>query len=105
MFGLIRDAGLPEPKLRVHMLDYRLDLYWPDLNLAVEIDAYGTHGSPERFESDRRRDARLFAEFGITVLRITQSMIDHRPHEALALVSRAIGQREAAVRSARSRSR
>lgn len=105
MFGLIRDAGLPEPKLRAQLLDYRLDLYWPELKLAVEIDAYGTHGSPERFESDRRRDARLLAELGIIVIRITRDMIKSRPHEALALISRCIGQREAAVRSSRSRSR
>lgn len=105
MFGLIREAGLPEPRLRAHVLDYRLDLYWPELKLAVEIDAYGTHGSPERFESDRRRDARLLTELGIAVIRLTRPMVENRPHEALALVSRAIGQCEAAVRSVRSRSR
>lgn len=105
LFELIRAAGLPEPKTEVQVLEYRLDLYWPELSLAVEIDAYGTHGSPERFESDRRRDARLFAELGITVIRITRATIEHRPYEALALVSRAIGQREAAVRSSGSRSR
>lgn len=105
MFELIRDAGLPEPRLRAHVLDYRLDLYWPELKLAVEIDAYGTHGSPERFESDRRKDSRLFAEMGITVIRITRATIKHRPLEALGLVARVVGQQQAAVRSSRSRSR
>jgi very-short-patch-repair endonuclease len=105
LFRLIRAAGLPEPHLQVPVLDYRLDFFWPELSLAVEVDAYGTHGSPTRFESDRRRDARLSTEAGILVIRITKLMIEERPLEALGLVARAIGQREVAVRSARSRSR
>jgi very-short-patch-repair endonuclease len=105
LLTLIRAAGLPEPKREVPALDYRLDFYWPELHLAVEVDAYGTHGSPARFEADRRRDARLLTEMGITVIRITRATIEQRPLEALALVARTIGQRESAVRSARSRSR
>jgi very-short-patch-repair endonuclease len=105
LFRLIRRAGLPEPQLQVSVLDYRLDFFWPELGLAVEVDAYGTHGSPARFEADRRRDARLLTEKGILVIRITRLTIEERPLEALGLVARAIGQREAAIRSARSRSR
>ena len=105
LLQLIRSAGLPEPQSEFHVLEYRLDLFWPELNLAVEVDAYGTHGSPARFESDRRRDARLLAEMGILVVRITRMMIEQRPYEALALVARVIGQQAVAVRSLRSRSR
>jgi very-short-patch-repair endonuclease len=100
LFRLIRAARLPEPQLQVSILDYRLDFYWPELRLAVEVDAYGTHGSPARFESDRRRDARLLTERGIGVIRVTKLMIEERPLEALALVARAIGQREAELRIA-----
>jgi len=78
------------------VLGYRLDFFWPALGLAVEVDAYGTHGSPCRFEADRRRDARLLTERGITVLRLTQAAIDERPFEAIAVLARAIGRREAA---------
>ncbi len=100
LLTLIRAAGLPEPQLQVHVLGYRLDFLWPDLRLAVEVDAYGTHGARARFESDRRRDARLLTEKGISVLRVTQAAIEHRPFEALGLVARAIGQREALLRAA-----
>jgi very-short-patch-repair endonuclease len=99
LYGLIRAAGLPEPQLEVPMLEYRLDLFWPELNLAIEVDSYGTHGSPARFEADRRRDARLLTEKGIVVIRLTKDMIEHRPLEAVGLVARAIGQREAERRS------
>ena len=100
LFALVRRAGLPEPRLRVHVLGYRLDFLWPELKLAVEVDAYGTHGSPARFESDRRRDARLLTEKGIVVIRLTKSGIEQRAVEALAVLARAIGQREAALRAA-----
>lgn len=103
LHALIRAGGLPEPRLEVPMLEFKLDFFWPELNLAVEVDAYGTHGSPARFEADRLRDARLLTEMGIIVIRITRTMIEQRPLEALALVTRAIAQREAAVRSASSR--
>jgi very-short-patch-repair endonuclease len=105
LHALMRQARVPEPQTQVPMLGYNLDFYWPDLGLAVEVDAYGTHGSPDRFESDRVKDARLLTERGIIVVRITRLMIEQRPLEALALVTRAIGQREAAVRSASSRLR
>jgi very-short-patch-repair endonuclease len=98
LYRLILAAGLPRPKLQVSILDYRLDFYWPELRLAVEVDAYGTHGSPARFEADRRRDARLLTEKGILVIRLTKAMIDERTWEALGLVARAIGQREAQLR-------
>lgn len=98
MFELIRASGLPEPRLRANLLGYRLDFFWPELRLAVEVDAYGTHGSATRFEADRRRDARLLTEMGIVVVRLTKLGIDERPFEAIAVVARAIGQRETEVR-------
>jgi very-short-patch-repair endonuclease len=85
---------LPEPTFQVYVLGYRLDLYWPALKLVVEVDSYGTHGSPTRFEADRRRDARLLAEKGIVVMRVTKAAIRERPFETIALISRAIVERE-----------
>jgi very-short-patch-repair endonuclease len=101
LLGLIRTAGLPDPELQVPMLGFRLDFFWPALRLAVEVDAYGTHGSSARFEADRRRDARLLTEKLIAVIRLTRATIAERPLEALALVARAIGQREGELRNTR----
>jgi very-short-patch-repair endonuclease len=100
LFALIRAAGLPAPELQFPILGYRLDFYWPKLRLAIEVDAYGTHGSRTRFEADRRRDARLLTEKGIVVVRITDLAIETRPLEVIALVARAIAQREAGLRRA-----
>jgi very-short-patch-repair endonuclease len=97
LFTLIRAAGLPEPRTEFPVLDYRLDFYWPELRLAVEVDG-STHRSPARFEADRRRDARLLTEKGIVVLRVTWTTIERRPFEVVGLIARAIGQREAVLR-------
>ncbi len=98
LLRMIRAAGLPEPRLQVPMLGYRLDLYWPELSLAVELDVYGTHGSPARFEADRRRDARLLTERGVAVVRLTKTAIETRPLETIASLAGAVAQRRAELR-------
>jgi very-short-patch-repair endonuclease len=98
VLGLIRAAALPEPRLQAPVLGYVLDFHWPELGLAVEVDAYGTHGSPARFEADRQRDARLLSEQGIVVLRFTRVAVENRPVEVLGMLARAVGRREAQLR-------
>jgi very-short-patch-repair endonuclease len=90
MLELIRGAGLPEPELREHVLGYRVDFLWREQRLIVEVDAYGTHGSPAAFERDRRRDARLQTETGLRVIRITRERIEDRPFEVVATLTRAV---------------
>jgi very-short-patch-repair endonuclease len=63
------------------------------------VDAYGTHGSAARFESDRRRDARLLAEKGILVIRFTRRAIEEQPLPIICLLARAVGRREGELRS------
>lgn len=99
LLALIRAAALPEPELQVSILEYRLDFLWRNQRLAVEVDAPGTHGSPARFEADRRRDARLLTESGIVVVRVTRAAIETRPFEAIGIIARAIGQREGELRA------
>jgi very-short-patch-repair endonuclease len=94
LYTLIRASDLPLPETQAMILDYRSDFFWREFLLAVEVDAYGTHGSRARFESDRRRDARLLAELGILVLRFTEQAIYARPFEVIALLARTIGRRE-----------
>lgn len=49
---------------------YRLDVAWPELHVAVELDTPKGHDHPEAIERDKRRDRRLRAA-GWTVLRVT----------------------------------
>lgn len=97
--ALIRKAGLPTPQQQVPVLDFVLDFYWPAYRLAVEVDTYATHGSPIRFASDRRRDARLLAEKGIRVIRFTDVQIERCPEEVIALLASALARAEAGLRA------
>ena len=64
-----------------------LDLAFPDLRLAIEIDGWAWHNGPERFQEDRRRQNALVTA-GWTVLRFTWADLVERPEQVLATVVR-----------------
>jgi very-short-patch-repair endonuclease len=92
LLELIRAAGLPEPDTQVWIGDRRLDFLWRRQRVALEVDAYGTHGSRHRFEQDRRKDADLLARTGIATLRITRERIVHEPFAVVATLARAVAE-------------
>jgi very-short-patch-repair endonuclease len=71
---LFCEAGIEPPHTNVSMGPYELDLFWPDEDVAVEIDGWAHHSSRPRFEGDRRKDAWLRAR-GIEVVRVTWRQI------------------------------
>lgn len=60
----------------------RVDAAYPDLRLAIEVDGYSAHASPDAFQRDRTRQNRLVV-LGWTVLRFTWADVIERP-EAVA---------------------
>ena len=56
---LVRNAGLPPPKVNEHIGKYEVDFHWPAHRLVVETDGRATHGTDQAFEEDRRRDLYL----------------------------------------------
>jgi very-short-patch-repair endonuclease len=84
---LCRDHSLPQPQFNVNVAGYELDAYWPDANLAVEIDGARTHHTRRAFHDDRARDRRL-ATHGIRVARVT--WLDFNDEASLAAELRAI---------------
>ena len=92
MHALIAAAELPRANANVQLHGYEVDLHWPDHNLVVEVDAFGTHGDPAAFERDRRRDADLQSK-GITVLRFTGPRIERRPYAVVARLAAALARR------------
>lgn len=89
LLELIELADLPRPETERPVLDYRVDLLWPDLRLIVEVDGYSSHGTRGAFERDRRRDARLNAA-GFMVLRFTALQIEQQPLATIARLAQAI---------------
>jgi hypothetical protein len=56
-------AGLPEP-VQQYWVDVggkrrRIDLAYPELKLAIEVDGYGTHSPRSAFDADRVRETEL----------------------------------------------
>ena len=76
------DAGLQRPEmewrvLRDGYLVAQVDLAYPELRYAVELDSIAFHLNREAFEDDRRRDADL-AAVGWLVRRFTWNQFEHR---------------------------
>jgi hypothetical protein len=67
---LLRKHGLPTPLINVHVAGHRVDAYFPDHQLIVELDGWGTHRFTERFLGDRRQDFEILAATGIPTVRL-----------------------------------
>jgi Transcriptional regulator, AbiEi antitoxin/Protein of unknown function (DUF559) len=79
MLRVLAAGGLPTP-IQQHWVraggqNYRLDLAYPSVKVAIEYDGWDTHRSRTAFDSDRKRD-RLLQLAGWVVLRITSQTSD-----------------------------
>jgi very-short-patch-repair endonuclease len=88
----VRDAGLPSPSANLSVDGFMLDVYWPELRFAVELDVYETHGSHASFESDRLRQEELKLQ-GVEMIRITGPRFDVDPAAVIARLKRHLAQR------------
>ena len=96
-------AGLP-PCRRQHRVFLQhghadLDVAWPQVRLAVELDGAAFHGSAEQRERDLRRDAALAAQ-GWLVLRFSYRRLTREPAACRAEIAAVYRSRLAAVTSA-----
>lgn len=67
-----------------------IDVAFPRVKVAVEVDGWAWHVDVERFKADRRRQNRLVAA-GWTVLRYTWHDLTQRPAEVLAEIVAEVG--------------
>lgn len=103
--AMLRSARLPRPHTNVPMGVYELDLFWPDLNVAIEVDGRVFHDKPDRFERDREKDNWLRTR-GIEVIHLTWRQITKSPvptavqvGQVLALARQRQADRQAARRA------
>jgi predicted transcriptional regulator of viral defense system len=83
--ALCRSASVPRPAVNEWItLDggvaYKADFLWRAERLIVETDGWGSHGTRQAFENDRRRDRRLSVA-GWTVVRFTWRDVEREPGE------------------------
>jgi very-short-patch-repair endonuclease len=89
--ALCRAGQLSSPEVNVALVvddgpPIEVDFLWRAQRLAVETDAFGTHGTRHSFERDRRRDQRLKLA-GYDPLRFTRRQILKEPDSVLATVA------------------
>lgn len=86
---IVRRAGLPKP-LTQHRLDgFRVDFYWPELELVVETDGLRYHRTAAQQTADRRRDQAHIAA-GRTALRFSHAQIAFGPREVESTLMRVV---------------
>ena len=86
------EMGLPSFATNFGAAGYEIDVYWPELRFGVELDVYATHGSPEPFEEDRRRDEDLKLA-GVELTRVTVHRFQSEPRQVVERVARLLAQR------------
>jgi putative AbiEi antitoxin of type IV toxin-antitoxin system len=67
---LNRHPEIPEPQRNIHLGHWEIDCYWPEHELALELDGRPYHTVIKDIERDRRKDAWLQAQ-RIRILRVT----------------------------------
>lgn len=88
--GLVRSAGFPRPEMQAWVNGYRVDFYWPDLGLVVEIDGWRYHRTAGEQATDYRRD-QTHTKDGLTTLRFAESQIRYEPQQVKAILSEVTG--------------
>lgn len=86
---VVREGDLPTPKVNAMVAGYRLDVYWPEHGVAVEIDGFRWHSSRPSFDRDRHRITRLAAA-GIQVIPVTYRQITERPTATAVQIGQAL---------------
>jgi very-short-patch-repair endonuclease len=74
---LCKKHRIARPETNVLIGGYLVDFVWRDRRLIVEVDGYGYHRAPNRFERDRERDVALGIK-GWRTLRFTWRQVKNR---------------------------
>jgi hypothetical protein len=67
---------IPEPLRNIEIDHWEIDCFWPEHNLAVELDGRPYHVAANAMEKDRIKDAALLRR-DITPLRFTDFRVEH----------------------------
>lgn len=92
--GVIAGAGLPPPRVQVHFRSdgrlARVDLYYDEQRLVVEVAGHRTHSSRRHRQHDAERANRLRLA-GLAVLEFTYEDVVDRPEYVSATIAAALG--------------
>ena len=87
---LLRKADAPRSKSEHPIGPYRVDRFWTELNLVVEVDGVQFHRDRKRMESDNKRQDYL-RHHGHAVARFTGRQVMYEPEYVLLKIGIEIG--------------
>ncbi len=61
MFTICERFKLPLPEPNAWIAGWKVDFYWPEHGVVVEVDPHGNHHTPAQVDRDRRKDLALRA--------------------------------------------
>jgi hypothetical protein len=80
---LAQHPDIPAPQSNIYIDHWEIDRFWPEHNLAVELDGRPYHIAVADMEKDRTKDAALLRR-GVTPLRFTDFRVNHDPRGILS---------------------
>lgn len=84
-----RHHGLPTPQTNIHLFGFRVDAYFPEHQVIVELDSWKYHQSREAFQRDRHRD-RITTAAGLITVRLTE-LTEREAHQLRAILAARLG--------------
>jgi hypothetical protein len=79
--------GLPTPEINFPFNGRKLDAFWPEYGVIVELDGWEFHKDRDAFEEDRERDTDHL-DHGLVTVRITKRRLEARPDDEAARLIR-----------------
>jgi len=90
--AFVAKYGLPTPEYNFPFNGRRLDVFFPEHGVIVELDGWEFHKDQDAFEDDRERDADHL-ELSLITIRITKSRFERQPGREAARLHRILSQR------------
>lgn len=92
LIGLLRGAGLTGWQCGYQAGGYTVDIAFPSMLLAIEVDGWAWHSDVERFRRDRQRQNALVLA-GWTILRFTWHDLTHQPWKVSGMIANFVNAR------------
>jgi hypothetical protein len=76
--SFLRRYGLPVPQTNIWLHGRKVDAFYPDAKLIVELDGWSFHNDQDAFRDDRERDAENL-KHGLATMRMTKDRLELTP--------------------------
>jgi hypothetical protein len=73
--AFVKQYGLPMPQTNVWLHGRKVDVFYPEAKLIVELDGRDFHNDHDAFRDDRERDTENL-KHGLTTMRITTDRLE-----------------------------